>query len=328
MERKKLLESRMIMNKVLLFTHEQDIDGMGSILIGKQAFKQLDYITCKTFEVNEKVSKTIHDGSIYHYDFIFVTDICIKEPLLLKISKDSKLNQKIIILDHHKTEIEEGNNQYPFVHIIVENEQGKTSGTSLFYDYLITHKLLTKTPYIEELTELTRQYDTWEWKTKYNNPKARMLHILFEQLGYKQYLETMNQIITTKQKIEFNSKELELIKSFDEKLTKTCNNIIKEMVIYNLIIENKIYKIGFIWIPYQYRNEFDEIIRKNNVHDIDAIGMIMTDKDTVSYRKVKDIDVSIIGKYFGGKGHKNAASNPQNNEHFQKILKTLKQEMR
>ena len=36
----------------------------------------------------------------------------------------------------------------------------------------------------EELTELTRQYDTWDW-TKYNNFKARNLHLLFEQVGYK-----------------------------------------------------------------------------------------------------------------------------------------------
>ena len=38
--------------KVLLFTHEQDIDGMGSVLIGKKAFSELDYVPCKTFEID------------------------------------------------------------------------------------------------------------------------------------------------------------------------------------------------------------------------------------------------------------------------------------
>lgn len=52
----------------------------------------------------------------------------------------------------------------------------------------------------------------------------------------------------------------------------------------------------------------------------------MTDIDAVSYRKIKDIDVSIIGRYFGGKGHKNAISNPQNNERFQNLLKILRNE--
>lgn len=73
--------------KVLLFTHEQDIDGMGNVILGSKAFKDFDYVTVKTFEVNQKVLEKIEDGSIYNYDFIFVTDVCIKEPLLSQIMK-------------------------------------------------------------------------------------------------------------------------------------------------------------------------------------------------------------------------------------------------
>jgi len=40
--------------KVLLFTHEQDIDGMGSVVIGKIAFQKLDYVPCKTFEIDKQ----------------------------------------------------------------------------------------------------------------------------------------------------------------------------------------------------------------------------------------------------------------------------------
>ena len=309
--------------KVLLFTHEQDIDGMGSILLGKQAFKNLDYITCKTFEVNEKVNQVIADKTIYQYDFIFVTDICIKEPLLSQINDDPKLNNKIIILDHHKSEIEEGNNKYPFVHIIVENEQGKVSGTSLFYDYLVSNHLLVSTPCLEELKELTRQYDTWEWKQKYHNPKARQLHILFEELGYKKYLTTMLNIIETKEKIEFGSKELALISKFDEQLEKSLITILENMFIHTELINGNNCKIGFVFIPYKYRNDLNEIVMENNKHNIDVLGMIMTDTDTVSYRKVKDMDVSQIGIYYGGKGHQNVASNPKNNPKFTKVLKKI-----
>ncbi len=129
--------------KVLLFTHEDDIDGMGSIVIGKIAFSDFDYIPCKTFEVNEKVEKTINNGTIYNYDMIFVTDICIKEPLLSSINQDGRLKEKILVLDHHKSEIEEGNNKYSFVRISVANEFGKVSGTSLFYDYLRLNNLIS-----------------------------------------------------------------------------------------------------------------------------------------------------------------------------------------
>lgn len=49
----------------------------------------------------------------------------------------------------------------------------------------------------------------------------------------------------------------------------------------------------------------------------------MLDKNTVSYRKIKNIDVSKIGVYFGGKGHKGAASNPQDNQKFIKVLSLI-----
>lgn len=43
--------------KVLLFTHEQDIDGIGSVLLAKKAFNKLTYIPCKTFEIDAQVKK-------------------------------------------------------------------------------------------------------------------------------------------------------------------------------------------------------------------------------------------------------------------------------
>ncbi|MFA5459348.1 MAG: hypothetical protein ACOXZW_02505 [Bacilli bacterium] len=51
--------------------------------------------------------------------------------------------------------------------------------------------------------------------------------------------------------------------------------------------------------------------------------MIILDKETVSYRKIEDIDVSKIARYFGGGGHKAAASHPKDNEKFVKVLKSL-----
>jgi len=67
--------------KILLFTHEQDIDGIGSIIIGNIDFKDFDFITCKTFEINQKVENAIINGSMYNYDFIYAADLCIKETL-------------------------------------------------------------------------------------------------------------------------------------------------------------------------------------------------------------------------------------------------------
>lgn len=312
--------------KVLLFTHSQDIDGIGNILLARIAFSNLDAIPCKTFEITKKVAEKIEDKTIYSYDLIFVTDLCIKEPLLSKINQDEQLKDKILVLDHHKSEIDEGNNKYPFVHIIVENGFGKISGTSLFYEYLTYNNYLQRNPVLDEFVELTRQYDTWEWQTKYKNPKARKLHIILEELGYQKYIEIMTPILEKQDIIEFSKEMEQMIINFDQTLQELAPKILEQMKIYTETIDGITYKIGFITIPYKYRNEFEVFLTKNNPHDIDTIGMIMTDIDTVSYRRIKNIDVSKIGTYFGGKGHKAAASNPQNNPKFIKVLKKLKSE--
>lgn len=304
--------------KVLLFTHEQDIDGMGSIILAKKAFQEFDYITCKTFEVNNKVQKTIDDKSIYDYDFVFVTDICIKEPLLSLINNDEKLKHKLRVLDHHKSEIDEGNDKYDFVTIEIENDKGKCSGTSLFYEYLIKHNLIKRAKALDDYVEWTRQYDTWEWK-KYNNDKGRMLHILFETLGYEKYIKFAYEL-TNSNEIIFNDEYLNIINEFNRKLADDVNEILKDMKVYELVIGEICYKIGYVKCPYKYRNDISEFVMQNNIYDIDTVGMIMTDTNTVSYRNVKDIDASVIAVYFGGKGHKSAASNPQSNNEFKKIL--------
>ncbi len=306
--------------KVLLFTHEQDIDGMGNVILCKKAFADFDYVTCKTFEVNKNVKEKIDDGSIYDYDYIFVTDICIKEPLLKEIDNDSRLKNKIIILDHHKSEIEEGNDKYEWVNIIVEKNGSKCSGTSLFYEYLREKGYLEYNKTIEEMVDLTRQYDTGEWKEKYNNYKARKLHILFEVLGYENYIKIMNRIVENDNGIVFSDDEREIIEKFDKDFEKEINDIIDGMKIYELTINNVNYRIGYVRCFYKYRNDINEMVMKDNKRDIDLVGMIMLDTETVSYRLVKDVDASVVAVYFGGKGHKAASSNPQDNPKFKEVM--------
>ena len=119
--------------KVLLFTHSQDIDGMGCALLANKAFKDYTLVPTKTFDITKNVKEYIDNKKIYDYDQIYVTDLCIKEPVLKQIDEDEVLRNKLIVLDHHKTEIEEGNNKYDFVNIIVEEDGIKQSGTNLFY---------------------------------------------------------------------------------------------------------------------------------------------------------------------------------------------------
>lgn len=305
--------------KVLLFTHEQDIDGMGNAILGKLAFEKFDFITCKTFEINKKVQETIANGSIYNYDKVFVTDLCIKEPLLGFIDKNESIKEKMLILDHHKSEIVEGNDKYSFVNIVIENEKGKVSGTSLFYEYLLSNGYLKSNKSLDELVEWTRQYDTWEWK-QYNNENGRNLHVLFEVMGYQKYIDMILKMLKKADGLFFDNDQLTIINNFNEDFKRNVKEILDGMKVYELNLDGKVYRVGYVKSIYKYRNDINEVIMKDNINDIDLVGMIMTDMDVVSYRNVKPVDASLIAGYFGGKGHKGAATNPQSNEKFKKIL--------
>lgn len=305
--------------KILLFTHKQDIDGIGCAALAKEAFKELEIVPCKTFEITNKVKEYIEDKRIYNFDKVFVTDLCIKEPLLTTIYENEDLKRKIQVIDHHKSEIDEGNDKYDFVSIIVEKNGKKESGTSLFYQYLLNNNYLKSTKCLDTFVEWTRQYDVWDWK-KESNEKARYLHILFEELGYEKYLEIATSFIQ-KQEVSFTDSHMKIIHNFEENLKKGIIKIIADMKIAEITIEKTTYRIGYVICEYKYRNDVNEFVIKDNKYNIDTVGMIMTDIDTVSYRNVKDIDASIIASYFGGKGHKNAASNPQNNQKFINFMK-------
>lgn len=307
--------------KVLLFTHEQDIDGIGSVVIGQFAFQELDYVPCKTFEIDKQFQTYIDNKKIYDYDLIFVTDLCLHEPTLSEINNNPILKNKVLVLDHHKTEI--GNAKYDFVNVILECDKGPTSGTYLFYEYLVSNNYLHPTSVLDELTELTRQYDTWDW-VKYNNQKARMLHLLFEQVGYRKYIEIMNGIIANNDSIIFSADEMNIINDWEAKFKADSAKILDNMIVYPIIIDNVEYKVGYIYTEYKYRNDFPELIKRNNINDIDLIGMFFPNMDVVSYRGVKDVDVSVVPTYFGGKGHKGAGTNPINNERFKEVLKGVK----
>lgn len=306
--------------KVLLFTHSQDIDGIGCAILANKAFKACKIEPTKTFDITSNVKKYIASKEIYNYDKIYVTDLCIKEPVLDFIDNDKELKEKLLVLDHHKTEIEEGNNKYDFVNIIVENNGLKESGTSLFYKYLLENGYLKESKILNEIVEWTRQYDVWDWQ-KENNYNAKKLHILFEILGLEKYLELMNYKVENLEKLEFNDFETSIITEFEKNVIKDITEILEKIKIVTININDYNYRIGYVKSPYKYRNDINEfIISKGNPYDIDAIGMIMTDMDTVSYRQVKDYDVSVIAKHFGGKGHVGASSNSQDNELFKKML--------
>ena len=305
--------------KILLFTHKNDIDGMGNAVLSKLAFNNVDYILCETFDLHEKVSEFIITGKIYEYDKIFITDLCLEEKLLSLVNKDEKIKNKMKIIDHHKTYDNEKYTKYPFVKVKIKNDKGLCCGTSLFYEYLIDNNYLTKNDIMNEFVELTRQHDTWEWKNIYNNEKARELAILFDSLGTEGYINFMYEKLSNEKEFSFNDIETMLINNKKIVINDAIEGYLKN-IYYREILGMK---AAIIFINYEFRNEIAEYLRENK-YDIDFVMMISLDRGVISYRSVKD-DVSVrkVAEFYNGKGHDAAATNPITSEHKEMMIKIL-----
>ena len=305
--------------KILLFTHKNDIDGMGNAILAKLTFDYVDYILCETFDLQHKVNKFITTGKIYEYDKIYITDLCLEEELLSLINKDEKLKNKIQIIDHHKTYEDEKYTKYPFVKVKLKNDKGLCCGTSLFYEYLINNNFLVASDITNEFVELTRLHDTWEWKNIYNNEKSRELAILFDALGTEGYINFMYEKLNTEDEFNFNEIETILINNKKIVINDAIEGYLKQ-IHYREILGMK---AAIIFINYEFRNEIAEYLRENN-YDIDFVMMIALDRGVVSYRSVKEnVSVRKVAEYYNGKGHDAAATNPITKEQKEMIVELL-----
>ena len=94
------------MNKVIIFSHESDIDGLGCVILAKLAFSNIDYILSpNTDSLEIKFREYIDSNKLVRYDKIFVTDLSLYEPSLTMVA-ESSLKDKVSVFDHHKAAIQ------------------------------------------------------------------------------------------------------------------------------------------------------------------------------------------------------------------------------
>lgn len=307
--------------KVLLFTHKSDIDGMGSVVLSKLAFKKVEYVLCETFNLDNEIEKYFNLGTIYSYDKIFITDLYPKKNTMNKIEKDEELKDKVFIFDHHKSALDENPKKYLFSKIKISDDDGLCCGTSLFFEFLLNSKLLNvENKVIQEFCELTRRYDTWEWKTKYNDETAHKLSLLFDSVGCDGYIELMFQKLKgSNNHFEFNQLEEMLIKNKINQVNEKINNYSKK-IYYKEICG---LKAGIVFIDYEYRNDLAEYFTQYD-YDMDFAMMISLDNETISYRSVKKgVIVRIVAEAMGGKGHDRMASSPISKTQKDKLIEIL-----
>lgn len=293
-------------NKVLVISHEDDIDGLGGVILGYLAFKDIDYMLIHVKEQTEIVDFVKNSN----YEKVFITDLGLEDKIADEINE---LGMNILHFDHHETNVYVS--KYAYSTVEIQRNGISTCGTELFYLYLKENNLLKDNALIKRFVEDTRAYDTWDW-VKNNNVEANDLNKLFSIVGIDTYISKMVDKLRNNNKDIFDETDKYLI----ELNTQEENELI-ELSDKSLIIREKDgLKFGIVFC-----NKFLSIIGNtlcNRHPELDYMLLIDPLEKKVSLRSVR-IDVSKVAESYGGGGHKYAAGFSLNEEKFKSLLKII-----
>lgn len=293
-------------NKVLVISHEDDIDGLGGVILGYLAFRDIDYMLIHVKEQTEIVDFIKNSN----YEKVFITDLGLEDKIADEINE---LGMNILHFDHHETNVYAS--KYAFSTVEIQRNGISTCGTELFYLYLKENNLLKDNALIKRFVEDTRAYDNWDW-VKNNNVEANDLNKLFGIVGIDTYISKMVDKLRNNNKDIFDETDKYLI----ELNTQEENKLI-ELSDKSLIIREKDgLKFGIV-----FGNKFLSIIGNtlcNRHPELDYMLLIDSLEKKVSLRSVR-IDVSKVAESYGGGGHKYAAGFSLNEEIFKSLLKII-----
>ena len=286
----------------LIISHAADPDGVTPIILSKLSFKEFYYILSENKDVNDNVKNDLDK-----YDFIYVVDLNINEQLADYIENNYK--NKIMIIDHHLSS--EHMNKYSFIHV---NAEGKESGTSLYYKYLLNNynnNLLNRKS-TKLLVEHVRTMDIYDF-SKTSKEEAEKLEMIFKIYGKDRFIDKFYNVIIND--LELYSKEdLNLVELEKGRIKR----YIEEKEFIEISLDNK--RVGVVFAE-RYISELGNYLI-NKYDYLDYIVLINMDKK-ISYRGNGKVDLSVIAKKFGGGGHINAAGNCLSSGLKEKVIKEI-----
>ena len=308
---------------IKLFTHT-DLDGIGCAILAKLAFgtEVVDVEYCNYDDINQKVEEYFNSGVEYE---CHITDISINEELAKKIDdikKEYRLSyhEKICwLLDHHPTALVL--NKYEWCKVQIKNEEThiETSGTEMYYHWLIDNGYLNRSDILDRFVELVTNYDTWRWSTLGEDGLiCKQVNTLLYLYGRDKFIDWCIS--------EINNLFFPRLRDSDRLILEIEQKAIDDYVEAKdkqLFIDELCGKTcGFVFAE-KYVSELGN--RLCQIHpEIDFIAMINMD-GTVSYRTIKD-DINLgkdIAQVFGGGGHLKAAGSQISKEVQMEIIKKI-----
>lgn len=287
----------------LIAYHDNCIDGFTSAWVTTRALQKLGYKNAILAMNYDKASIAKMFAALKKYEFekLVIVDFSLKFKVIAALEcQHPKLN--LLILDHHKTAFEEYAPNMEVKKdsklcipinigsIVLDNNE---SGASLCWRHFNSKE---NEPI---LVSYVRDYDLWrfdlgletKWVNKYLKMENKTLARWDEITNRFEHPETFNLI-------------LDVGKQLQEEHDKTVEEIAagsKYVKLVNLTGD-------FVKCPYEFTSDVGHALANKT----GSYGLMYDwkngDKDVkFSLRSNGDYDVTVIAKYFGGGGHKNAA---------------------
>lgn len=255
-------------------------------------------------------------------DVLVITDVSTNEENAKLIDSMVQDGFTIILLDHHKTAFYL--NEFSWADVIAVDENNVlTCGASLYYQFLIESGVIESCQWLDELVELTRLYDTWDWtRTVPETTKAKNLNDIFGILKYQEVFRArMLELYTRSGQFEFSEK-MNTALAFEEDALKDALKHANENLLKKKIqINDDVFNVG---IHFQrFKSNFGSVIGNelnNKNQDLDFVIIVDVNAKRMSMRSNKShVDLSKICKLFGGGGHAPAAGCSLNEEWYQAL---------
>lgn len=279
-----------------LFTHI-DLDGYGCAILAKLAFgENADIEYCNYDNINEKVEEFLKSGA---KDDCYITDISVSDKLAQEIENKDEF---YLLLDHHPTAL--GLIKYDWCTVEIYNLNGiKTSGTEMYYYWLVDNGYLEQQPVLDDFVEIVRNYDTWRWASLGEEGLiCKKVNDLFHLYGRDRFIDWCISQIKDEVFPRFYAADSLVLELEQRRIDNYVEE--KDKKLFTVPLCSKVCGVVF---AEKYFSELGNRLCK--IHpEIDFVAMIDMD-GTISYRTIKD-DIDLgkdVAALFGGGGHPKAA---------------------
>lgn len=287
--------------KVKLITHT-DFDGIGCAILAKHIFGEVNVsvVFCDYSDMSKAVEKAVQTRLLY--DRVFITDLNLTPDIVEYVNRVND-DDHILLFDHHIQSLP--HNNLSWVTAKEFNDNGdRTCGTELFYNYIKHNQAyFTDTATLKQFVKYVTYYDTWVWQNNgADGDMAKKLNDLLYIYGRDTFIYKMLHYLSqSAAKYSLSSTDCLVTALRDREIQEYIDA--KDKRLKTVKVEE--YTLGVVFAEKFTSHLGNELCRRHS--EIDFVAMICPEYGSVSFRTIKDIDLSEFAARYGGGGHKAAA---------------------